>query len=329
MSCLKKIQIVLLIPLIFGITLIFSSCSENSVENGSLTDDDYIRYIALQGSYSGDPEDDDNLFYSDVMDFETGGAVYNNENNINTPIDSVIKWGRRITDKNANINITNYGDTLKDVAVEVNISGNFIIVGYINGVLDSTIKPFTQQQRRTMTFKRIHRHRNPRLNWRVYQYSAIDGETKTPQIGKDNIVMNKVEYYRNNDLILTLNGPDFTSNIFTARHFGNNSLIDIERGNQIKIKVYLTSNQNEQDIVAYHWSRNLNGYHREIFNMTSEIQNGNNFDRTYEKTFEIYHQHQHGMHNGYISANTRSSLYDNTTSLFSSTYMGLPYRVRR
>lgn len=310
------------------LTIFISSCSDNSIETGSVqTDDEFIRSIAMNSSFSSNEDDDDNLFFSDEMDFDSEGATYSNANN-NTPLDSILKWGRRITGRDVNVNITTFGDSLKEAEVTKSLSGNFIIIGYIAGVLDSTLKPFTQEHRRLISFKRVGRRPNPRFNWRVFQYSAVDGETKTPQTGKDNIVMNKVEYYRNNELIMTLNGPDFTANLFMARHFGNNSQIDLGRGDQIRIKVYLTSNQNDQDIVAYHWRRNSHGFHRELFEMTSEIQKGNNFDRTFEKTFEIYNQHPHGMHNGFISSTTRSSLFDNSTSLFSSTYMGLPYRVR-
>ncbi|MBS1518122.1 MAG: hypothetical protein JSS91_08535 [Bacteroidetes bacterium] len=327
---MKRVKLslsIFLIPVLAGLAFLISSCSENSTEPSFQTDDDYIRSIAAGSSFSSNADDDDNLFFTDDMDFESDGAVYNNEG-IASPLDSILKWGRRITGKNINVNITTIGDTLKNATVTKTLSGNFIIIGYSSGILDTTVKPFTQEQKRTITFRRVNRKSNPGMNWRVYQYSAIDGETKTPQTGKDNIVMNKVEYYKNNNLVLTLNGPDFTANIFTSRYFGNNTLIDVSRGDQIKIKVYLTSNQNDTDIVAYHWARNSFGFHREPFVMTSQVPNGNNFDRTYEKTFNIYPNHRFGMHNGYISSNTRSSLFDNNTSLFSSTFMGLPYRVR-
>lgn len=322
-------HLILIVSIILGIIIFNSSCSDSTIEPGLMSDDDFIRSIAVNSSYSSNADDDDNLFYNEEADFESSGAVYNNENLVSSPLDSILKWGRRITGKNVNVNITTFGDTLKTADVTKIITGNFIIIGYLGGKLDSTIKPFTQELKRTISFKRVNRRPNPGLNWRVYQYSAIDGETKSPQIGKENIVMNRIEFFRNNNLVLTLNGPDFTSNIFTSRFFNNNTFIDLGRGDQVRVKVYLTSNQNDTDIVAYHWARNSFGYHREPFLMTSQIQNGNKFDRIYEKTFEVYNQHRNGIHNGYVSSNTRSSLYNNTTSLFSSTYMGLPYRVRQ
>ena len=141
--------------------------------------------------------------------------------------------------------------------------------------------------------------------------------------------MNKIEFYKNSILILTLNGPDFTVNVFNSRFFGGSGLFDVRRSDEMKIKVFVTSNQPDTDIVSYHWARNSFGFHRERFLMTSQTPNGNNFDRTYEKTFNIYSIHNHGMHNAFISANTRSSLYDNLPTLFSSTYAGFPYRIRQ
>ncbi len=311
------------------LSLYISGCNKDNVtEPAAQSDDEYLSSTAINTAFSSNSDDDDNLFANEVSDFDSQGPTMNNDNGIETPIDSLLRWGRRITNVNVSTNITAVGDSLKNVLVTRSITGDFIIIGYVNGSLDSTVKPFTQDQKRLVIFKRMGRRQNPRFNWRVFQYSAIDGETKTPQIGKDNIIINKVEFYKNNNLVLTLNGPDFTSNIFNARFFGGNALYEANRGDQIRTKVYLTSNQSDTDIVAYHWERNSFGFHRERFVMTSQIPNGSGFDRTYEKAFEIYPHHPQGMHNGFISADTRSSLFNNSTSLFSSTYMGLPYRVR-
>ncbi|MDQ3021453.1 MAG: hypothetical protein M3R36_12925 [Bacteroidota bacterium] len=315
---------------ITAVTLFLSGCGKDNITEPAVnqTEDEYLSSTAINSAFSSNADDDDNLFANEVFDFDSEGPTMNIEEGFDTPIDSLKRWGRRITNVNVNTIIATIGDSIKNVEVTKTISGNFIIIGYIGEVLDSTVKPYKQEQKRLITFKRVDRRPNPRFNWRVYQYSAIDGETKTPQTGKENIIMNKIDFYKNNILILTLNGPDFTINIFNSRYFGGNGLFEANRGDQIRAKIYLTSNQSDTDIVSYHWARNSFGFHRESFLMTSQTPNGNIFDRTYEKTFEIYSHHNRGIHNGFISANTRSSLYDNSTALFSSTYMGLPYRVR-
>ncbi|MEO6695673.1 MAG: hypothetical protein ABIY50_11385 [Ignavibacteria bacterium] len=312
------------------ISVYLSGCSDNNItEPGAQTEDEYLTSTAINSSFSSNSDDDDNLFSNEVMDFDSQGPVADNNGGFDTPIDSLVKWGRRVTGTNVNSVITPIGDSLKKVDITRTITGNFVVIGYINGILDSTLKPFSQEQKRTVIFKRVERRPNHRLNWRVYQYTAVDGETKTPQVGKNNIVMSKIEFYKNSILILTLNGPDFTVNVFNSRFFGGSGLFDVRRGDEMKIKVFATSNQPDTDIVSYHWARNSFGFHRERFVMTSQTPNGNNFDRTYEKTFNIYPNHNHGMHNAFISANTRSSLYDNLPTLFSSTYAGFPYRIRQ
>ncbi len=312
----------ILTVLIFGIYI--SGCNKDDVTAPTAqTDDEYLNTTAINTAFSTNADDDDNLFADEINDFDSEGPI-----GIDSPIDSLVKWGRRVTNVNINTNITTVGDSLKNVEVIRTISGNFIVIGYVNGALDSTVKPYVQKQRRLITFKRIDHRPNPRFNWRVYQHTAVDGETTSPQTGKDNIVISKVEFYKDNNLLLTLNGPDFTTNIFTSRYFGGTGVLEVDRGDQIRAKIYLTSNQTDTDIVAYHWSRNTFGFHREPFVMTSQTPNGSNFDRTYEKTFQIYSQHNHGMHNAFLSANTRKSLRDNSPAIFSSTYLGFPYRVR-
>ncbi|HMQ69039.1 MAG TPA: hypothetical protein PKC58_08615 [Ignavibacteria bacterium] len=328
MNGLKRSAIFTAISFIFMVSVYLSGCNDNNItDNSSMTDDEYIRSLAINTAFSTDADDDENLFASEVFDFDSEGPV-SDDPGFDIPMDSVLKWGRRILDVNVNAEITNIGDTIKNVMVTRTVSGNFIVIGYINGILDSTVKPFTQQQRRIINFKRTNRHNNPRLNWRVYEYSAIDGNTTTPQTGKDNIIINKVEFYRNNELVNTLIGPDFTINFFTAGFFGGHNMYEADGGESFKTRVYLTSNQSDTDIVSYHWPRNSNGHHRVRFDLVSETPSGNGFDRVYEKTIEIFNQHRHGRHNAFISANTRSSLFDNDPNLFSSTYLGFPYRVR-
>jgi len=328
MKSLKRIFSLTIFFIILIISVYLTGCSDNVTEPAAQSEDEYLTSTAINSAFSTNSDDDDNLFTNEVMDFDSQGPVADNDVGFETPIDSLLKWGRRVSGTNINTNITTFGDSIKIVGVIRTITGNFVIIGYINGTLDSTVKPYQQEQKRKVTFKRVDRRPNPRFNWRVYQYTAIDGETKSPQIGKDNIVMSKIEFYKNNNLILTLNGPNFTVNMFTSRFFGGNGLFEVNRGDDIRIKVFATSNKSDTDIVSYHWARNSFGFHRERFTMTSQTPNGSNFERTYEKTFRMYSQHNHGMHNAFISANTQVSLFDNSPTLFSSTYMGFPYRIR-
>ncbi|MBL8006748.1 MAG: hypothetical protein JNJ56_04405 [Ignavibacteria bacterium] len=328
MNYMKRVT--LIFPAIVLTAAVYiSGCNNDSInETGSLSDDEYLTTLAVNTAFSSDAEDDDNLFANEIGDFDSDGAVSDINGNEDFPLDSLLKWGRTVTGTGINTSISNEGDSVKHIEVKRTVNGNFIIIGYINGIIDSVSKPYSQHQKRLITFKRINNRPNPRLNWRVYKYSAVDGETDFPQAGKENITLSKAEFYRNNELVLTLNGPDFTVNEFTSRFFGGVPLFEVNPGDNVRIKIFASSNQSDTDIVAFHWSRNAFGFHRERFVMTSQIPGGNGYERTYEKSFEIYSQHNRGLFNGFISANTRNSLYDNSTGLFSSTYFGLPYKVR-
>ena len=326
MNKLKRAPLLFILPALL-ILLNITGCNKNEVTSAnSGTEDEYLTNEAVQ-STDGSNDDDNEILGNQITDFSDDGAVFNNTNVPLTGYDSLRFYGRRVTGVTVATTFTINTDTLKSLNVKRTITGNFIIKGYIGGVLDSISKPYTEVQNRTATFKRINRTEVHRRNWRLYQVSAVDGQTTAPQQGKSNITMNKVEVYKNDALVLTLNGPDFTTNVFTTRYFSGGGVFNWGRNNTIKVKVYLTSNQSDTDFVAFHWARNSFGFHRVPFAMTSQVVNGGNYDRVYEKTFDIYGSHRFGVFNSFISANTRKSLWDNNPGEFSSTYMGVPYRI--
>jgi hypothetical protein len=306
--------------------LYLSGCQDSSVSTSEQTDDEYLQTTAIQSAFSNDEDDEDNLMASEITDYESEGPVEDYTGA--TPIDSLLMWGQVISNVNINTNISNIGDSLKQVEVTRTVTGELIILYSTNGSIDTVRKPFTREQKRFVSFKKIGNHPNPRFRWRVYEVSAADGQTTSPMIGKDNIVMSKVEIYKNGNLELTLNGPDFTSNKYLTRLFGGEGILKVRLGDQVNLKVYLTSNQADKDIVLFHWPKNPHRFHRVRFEMTSEVQNGSNWDRVFEKTFNIYNAHRFGVFNGFISASIRSSLFDSDPNLLSTTYMGMFYRVR-
>lgn len=312
--------------LVTGVTIISGCNKSDSVTGTSTSVNDYITGEAVNAS-DGSNADDNEALGTQVTDYEDGSATFDNDGS-GVPLDSVRKYGRRVTNVNTNVNITIDSDTLKTVLVTKTITGNFVIVGFTAGVVDSVVKPYTEVQHRVAYFKRVNTTGTPRADWRLYQFSVVDGETTAPQAGKSNIVMNKIEIYNGGVLAYTLNGPDFTTNLFTTKYFNDAVIPRFHRGDVLHVKVYLNSNQTDPDIVAYHWARNSFGFHREPFAMTSQTINGSTYDRVYEKEFTVFNNHKIGIFNGMISANTKASLWNNNLGLFSSTYAGLPYRIR-
>lgn len=319
----KTLKRMLVLLIMAGMTAYFSACSDNSTTTASnTTDNGYITSV-LDG---GNTQPEGTLMSSENSDLNDGMATGDNDNGPMNPIDSLKKWGRKVANVNVNYSITDIGDTLKSVLVTRTISGYYIIRGYAGGNPDSVNKPYTEVFTRTIVFKRIKRTADPRLNWALYQVSMANGKTTSPQVGTDQIKMNNISIYVNgaSTPAYSFNGPDFTQNIFTTVWFGGNGIPEFHPGESIKIVVSLNSNQPDTDYVAWHWARNTFGFHRIPFALTSSNGNG---DRTYTKTFNIYSSHKLGVFNGYISANTHKSLWDDNQSLFSSTTVGTPYKI--
>jgi hypothetical protein len=304
--------------------LYLAGCSDNVTDPDNQTDDQFLTQVVTSGMSSGHDEDD-NLMANESYDLDDGGAVGGEGGD--TPIDSLIKWGRKILSVHVSVNITSEGDSIKNVFVTRTINGNYIIIGIVLGQQDTVVKPYTEVLKRNAVFRRIAYTPRPRYNWRLYRVSMVDGQTTQPQVGSDYVEMNKVEVYINNVLTYTFLGPDFTQNIFTTKRFNGAGIPEVHLGDQVRIKVYTFSRQSEQDIVAWHWARNTFGFHRVPFVMTSQTPNGQYWDRTYEKNFQIYYSHILGKFNGYISASTHKSLYDDSPVEFASDLVGTPYRV--
>ena len=98
-------------------------------------------------------------------------------------------------------------------------------------------------------------------------------------------------------------------------------------GDQVTINVVVNSSE-MNNYVAWHWARNAFGFHRIPFTYVSSVPGGNGYLVTFTKTFTIYSGHKLGVFNGYLSANTHESLWDDNIGLFSSTEVGIPYRIQ-
>lgn len=317
----------LLLLLVFSVfSLYLAACNDNSIESDNQTDDQFITEVVTQG-YSGPNNEDDDLMFSEAEDLNDGGPV-GNYGDGDTPIDSLMKWGRRITGVTKSVTIVNEGDSIKNATITTNITGVYMIVGVVNGVVDTISKPYTEEFKRLAIFKRVDRQPRPRRNWRLYKVSMLDGESKTPQVGSDYVKMNKVEVYVNGTLKYTLNGPDFTQNLFITRKFEGGGIPEINVNDEVKLVVSTYSTQSEQDIVAWHWGKRNFGFHREPFTMVSQTPNGGGWDRVYEKSFNIHGNIRGKALNGCISASTYKSLHDDSPSELASDLVGTPYRVK-
>lgn len=327
MKILKLTKNLFLTLAIAALALYMPACSDNSVDENQ-TDDEFIKEVVTSG-FSGQNNDDDDLMISEKDDLDDGGAVSNTGGG-DTPIDSLMRWGRKIESVSRTVTITSEGDTVKNATITTNITGTYVIVGTVNGVVDTIFKPYTEEFKRLAVFKRIARNPRPRHNWRLYKVSMLDGESKTPQVGSQYVQINQLQVYKNGTLAYTFTGPDFTQNMFETKrppYWTGSGIPEVNVGDDIRLVVNTYSTQSEQDIVAWHWGKRNFGFHREPFTMTSQTPNGSGWDRVYEKTFNINENIRRKVMNGCISASTYKSLHDDSPAEFASDLIGMPYRV--
>ncbi|MDD5360985.1 MAG: hypothetical protein PHN88_02560 [Ignavibacteria bacterium] len=320
-----------LLTLFFAvITVYISGCDNNTTQPTAMTDNEYVQNVISSG-YDNNYGNEDNLMSQEYYDLNNGGPVFDNDGGLNmNPVDSLYKWGRRITGVNRNYNVTDQGDTIKNVLITTTFTGNYMILAYVNGNLDTIIKPYTEVLKRNAVFKRIARTSYPRQNWRLYQVSAFEGETSHPQTGSSEVQITKVEIYKNGSQSpsYTFAGPDFTNTVFVTKYFGGTGLPQLDRNDHIQVKIYTTSQLDPVDYVAFHWAKNTYGFHRIPFALENQSGSGPYY-RVYTKSFNIYGAHMLGAFNAYFSASTHESLYETETGKFASDLVGIPFKVTR
>lgn len=323
---LKSVKF-LFFGLLIGIAGYMAACQSSTTNPYYQTDEQYLKSITTAG-YNSDSTQEDNLMIYENGDLNDGGAYGDNGNGpMYNPIDSLKRWGRIVDNVNINLNGTFSGDTMYTLIVTKTITGHFRIIGYHNGgQTDSVDKPYSETLMRVVSFKRLFRYPNPALNWRVYQVSCLTGNTTTPQNGNSNTQLLALVIFKNGVLVDTLHGPDFTTTKFTTRKFGGDGIPKVNIGDQITIYAIVNSTE-QNNYVAWHWRRNAFGFHRIPFTFLNSTPGGNGFIVTFTKTFMLYSNHPLGVFNGYINASTHESLWDDDLNLFSSTEVGIPYRV--
>lgn len=303
----------------------FTGCS-NTTTNNNQTDEQYLQSVVTAGSQYN--TDEDNLMYSENSDLNDGGALDDNGNpGPQSPIDSLLRWGRIVDNVNVNFSGSFSGDTVYSGTVTRTINGHFRIIGIKGGLPDSVDKPYTEVLTRFISFKRVARTIYPRMNWRLYQVSCLSGATTAPLPGgNSNTQIVGIAVYVNGTLKDTLVGPNFTNNVFTTLRFNGTGIPQVGQGDNVTI--YVTVNSSEiNNYVAWHWARNAFGFHRVPFTYVSSIPGPNGYYVTFSKSVTIRMGHPLGVFSGYINASTHESLWDDNTSLFSSTEVGIPYRV--
>lgn len=327
LSNLKKYLFpVLKLLFVVSFLIYFVGCSINTTAPTQMTDDQYLQQVITAG-FDTSRSNEDNLMVNERYDMNDSIAVPDQGNGPLSPIDTLLRWGRKVESVNVQFQITTSSDdSVKTVNITRTITGHYVIIGISNGQLDSVNKPYTEVLYRAISFKRINHLTDPRFNWRVYQVSLLSGGTTAPQNGSM-AQLEQIQITVDNNPPVIWNGPDFTQNKFTTLRFQGAGIPHVAIGSTVVVTVTVNSTE-ATNIVAWHWARNTFGFHRVPFTFVSSTPHGNGtYDNVYQKTFTVYPSHRLGCFNGYINASTMESLYDDDISKFASSEVGIPYRV--
>lgn len=240
-----------------------------------------------------------------------------------------IKVGRRITRIERTFNKEVVGDSAK-VLVTTKYSGFLIIAGKFNPItpgdtnyLPDTIitKPFVETVKRNVTLIRTNSRNDKNRGWKLQAISLPEGSTSVR-----NIQLTKVE--------LLISGRDplvITDPLNTYLFIGDpkKDFPERKRNEDVTLRVYLTSNSQEEDFVTITYGRKIAGQSYRVkrkLHLVSSIQNGDKWDKIYEGNWNIFVMHPFGKFHSVINAVTNETIFSGEGSVSSSTW-GIPYKV--
>lgn len=240
-----------------------------------------------------------------------------------------IKVGRRITRIERTFNKEVVGDSAK-VLVTTKYSGFLIIAGKFNPItpgdtnyLPDTIitKPFVETVKRNVTLIRTNSRNDKNRGWKLQAISLPEGSTSVR-----NIQLTKVE--------LLISGRDplvITDPLNTYLFIGDpkKDFPERKRNEDVTLRVYLTSNSQEEDFVTITYGRKIAGQSYRVkrkLHLVSSIQNGDKWDKIYEGNWNIFVMHPFGKFHSVINAVTNETIFSVEGSVSSSTW-GIPYKV--
>lgn len=304
----------------------FSGCMKNNTLEPFSTDQQYFMSVV-----GGNESDSHDLLTSDqdaLNDGETFGIAQKSlppsiqSSLIGNPIVPQ-KWGRVISSVSRTITRTDAsGDTVAVVRFDVSYTGNFVIIGTVNGVLDTVYKPFTLVGHRLLRFARIANTMHMRMNWRLDAISVVNGGTTNAQV-----TIQKVQVVPPSGDTIVATDPD--NYWMQVTHGWMHHPIPLwGYHSQVTVIVTEHSTDVDSDWVVLHYAPgpNVPGVHRAAMTLVSSTPDPTGFTRVYSITFTIPNNARKFSHL-VVSATTSGSLYSATATDFSNSIWGIPYKT--
>jgi hypothetical protein len=234
--------------------------------------------------------------------------------------------GHKMRLVNRTITIDFQGDTAYG-----HVTSTFEGVLYIKGSYDPNApnpdtlitKAFTSVVTRNVVFIKIANTEFPRRNWRIAAISLPEGGTQS-----SNIDITKFTAFLPNGDTLVINSPN---DYYLVRQWGFwwrwHHVPVINRGEDVLLRVELTSAYADTDFVTLTFGGDRNGMHRakRKFELISSTPNGNVYEKVYEQTFRT-HQFP-GFFHAIINGMPKQVVYDDSTPVEMESW-GVPYFVR-
>jgi hypothetical protein len=237
-----------------------------------------------------------------------------------------LRWGRFVTSVTRTVTITvQPGDSIAIGHVHKVIAGILKIRG-LNTTGDTVTiqKPFTDNADRNIIFKRVGRGTNRFwLHWVPVATSLVDGGTPNGQIN-----ITKLQFFTAGDTITITDPLRYFLRYRWLRMFVPNAPKDvpeIDGGRPVTVRATLVSASADTDLVALRFGQDRQHRRRMPMRCISEVQVGNNYERAFEKTFNM-HFHRGSFHTA-VDAMTKATLFDDDVTNYAVSWWGIPYRV--
>lgn len=268
--------------------------------------------------------DEDSVLASFEPNFDEGGDM-DILGKIATDI-YPFRVGHKMRLVNRNLDITFVGDTAYGVVTKTFEGVLFIKGSYDpNATTPDTLitKPFTAVVKRNVIFVKVANTDFPLRNWKLVAISLPEGGTL-----ESNIDITKLTAYLPNGDTIEINSPnDYYLVRGWMSHWRWRNVPVINRGEEVLLRVELTSAYADSDFVTLTYGANRAGMHRakKKFELISSVQNGNVYDKVYEQT---YTSHQFfGFYHAIINAMPRQVVFDDLAPVEFESW-GFPYYVR-
>jgi hypothetical protein len=223
------------------------------------------------------------------------------------------------------------GDTISVALVEKTINGTFNIRAVkTTGDTATITKPFTDQSKRNIIFKRVSRDtKRYWLNWVPVASSLVEGGTAAP----NNLIdITKIDFFLPDGSTISIADPQkYYMRYRWLRLYagGQTDVPEYTSGQPVKLEVTLTSARADTDLVVLRYGFSAMSARRARLNLKSQVNNGNG---TYTRVYEVSRTAPLTMHlnTGYfqmgIDAMTKATVYDDAAA-YAVSWWGIPYRV--